>query len=149
MELNMESTPDGSCHAFLSGSELNFLVQTFTFMHWPMLLSQVTYFELKWKMLYTFYQIVLLQHYLHTLRNIMHACTVCSFNRLLTTELCRMLIVSCALNYDDAIRACAVSTVMADRTGKFVLLTYSLTASHCFTEAHLAGVPFPRSCDFL
>ncbi len=45
--------------------------------------------------------------------------------------------VSCALIYDDAIRACAVSTVTADRTGKFVLLTYSLTASHCSTEAHL------------
>ncbi len=29
----------------------------------------------------------------------------------------------------------------ADRTGKIVLLTYSLTASHCSTEAHLAGVP--------
>ncbi len=54
-----------------------------------------------------------------------------------------MLIVSCALIYDDAIRACAVSTVKADRTGKFVLLTYSLTASHCSTEANLAGVPFP------
>ncbi len=52
-----------------------------------------------------------------------------------------------ALIYDDAIRACAVSTVTADRTGKFVLLTYSLTASHCSTEAHLAGVPFPRSFD--
>ncbi len=60
------------------------------------------------------------------------------------TELRRMLIVSCALIYDDAIRACAVSTVMADRTGKFVLLAYSLTATHCSTEAHLAGVPFPR-----
>ncbi len=55
-----------------------------------------------------------------------------------------MLIVSCALIY-DAIRACAVSTGTADRTGKFVLLTYSLTASHCSIEAHLAGVPFPRS----
>ncbi len=40
-----------------------------------------------------------------------------------------------------------VSTVTADRTGKIVLLTYSLTASHCSTEAHLAGVPFPRSFD--
>ncbi len=46
-----------------------------------------------------------------------------------------MLIVSCALIYDDAIRACAVSTVTADRTGKLVLLAYSLTASHCSTEA--------------
>ncbi len=36
---------------------------------------------------------------------------------------------------------------MADRTGKFVLLTYSLTASRCSTEAHLAGVPFPRLFD--
>ncbi len=36
---------------------------------------------------------------------------------------------------------------MADGTGKFVLLTYSLIASHCSTEAHLAGVPFPRSFD--
>ncbi len=59
----------------------------------------------------------------------------------------RILIVSCALIYDDAIRACAVSTVTADSTGKFVLLRYSLTASHCSTEAHLAGVPFPRSFD--
>ncbi len=49
--------------------------------------------------------------------------------------------------YDDAIRACAVSTVTVDRTGKIALLTYSLTASHCSTEAHLAGVPFPRSFD--
>ncbi len=55
--------------------------------------------------------------------------------------------VSCALIYDDAIRACAVSTVTADRTGKIVLLTYSITASHYSTEAHLAGVPFPRSFD--
>ncbi len=60
-----------------------------------------------------------------------------------------MLIVSCAFIYDDAIRACAVSTVTADRTGKFVLLTYSLTASHCSTEANWAGVPFPRSFDLL
>ncbi len=54
-----------------------------------------------------------------------------------------------ALIYDDAIRACAVSTVTADRIGKIVLLTYnvSLTASRCSTEAHLAGVPFPRSFD--
>ncbi len=58
-----------------------------------------------------------------------------------------MLIVSCALIYDDAIRACAVSTVTADRTGRFVLLTYSQTASHCSTEAHLAGVPFPHLFD--
>ncbi len=40
-----------------------------------------------------------------------------------------------------------MSTVTADRTGKIVLLTYSLTASHYSTEAHLAGVPFPRSFD--
>ncbi len=40
-----------------------------------------------------------------------------------------------------------MSTVTADRTGKFVLLTYILTASRCSTEAHLAGVPFPRSFD--
>ncbi len=58
-----------------------------------------------------------------------------------------MLIVSRALIYDDVIRASAVSTVTADRTGKFVLLTNRLTASHCSTEAHLAGVPFPRSFD--
>ncbi len=55
-----------------------------------------------------------------------------------------MLIVSCVLIYNTVIRACAVS---ADRTGKFVLLTCSLTASHCSTEAHLAGVQFPRSFD--
>ncbi len=36
---------------------------------------------------------------------------------------------------------------MADRIGKFVLLTYSLTASHCSTEAHLAGISFLRSFD--
>ncbi len=60
------------------------------------------------------------------------------------TELGRMLIVSCALIYDVMIRAC---TMKADRTGKFVLLTYSLTASHCSTEVNLAGVPFPRSFD--
>ncbi len=48
-------------------------------------------------------------------------------------------IVSCALIYDDAIRACAVSTVMADRTGKIVLLTYSLTASHCSTRFKVQG----------
>ncbi len=54
--------------------------------------------------------------------------------------------VSCPHIYDDAIRACAVSTVTADRTGKIVLLTYSLTASRCSTEAH-HGVPFPRSFD--
>ncbi len=58
-----------------------------------------------------------------------------------------MLIVSCTLIYDDAIRACAVSTVTADRTGQSVLLTYSLTASHSSTEAHLAGVSFSRSFD--
>ncbi len=55
-----------------------------------------------------------------------------------------MLIVSCVFIYDDAIRACAVT---ADSTGKFVLLTYSRTASRCSTEAHLAGVPSPRSFD--
>ncbi len=38
-----------------------------------------------------------------------------------------------------------MSTVTADRTGKIVLLTYSLTATRCSTEAHLAGVPFLRS----
>ncbi len=67
-----------------------------------------------------------------------------NFMTYLTTDSCA---VSCALIYDDAIRACVVSTVTADRTGKIVLLTYSRTASHCSTEAHLAGVPFPRSCD--
>ncbi len=76
-----------------------------------------------------------------------HACTVCSFNRLFLVISRHMLIVSCALIYDDTIRACAVSTVTADRTGKFVLLTYSQTASHCSTEAHLAGVPLPCSFD--
>ncbi len=40
-----------------------------------------------------------------------------------------------------------MSTVTADRTGKIVLLTYSLTASLCSTEAHLTGVPFPCSFD--
>ncbi len=40
-----------------------------------------------------------------------------------------------------------MNTVMAGRTGKIVLLTYSLTASHCSTEARLADVSFPRSFD--
>ncbi len=40
-----------------------------------------------------------------------------------------------------------MSTVTADKTGKIVLLTYSLTATRCSTEAHLAGVPFLRSFD--
>ncbi len=40
-----------------------------------------------------------------------------------------------------------MSTVSADRTGKFVLLRYSLTVSHCSTEAHLTDVPFPRLFD--
>ncbi len=40
-----------------------------------------------------------------------------------------------------------MSTVTADLTGKLVLLTHSLTASHCSAEAHLSGVPFPRSVD--
>ncbi len=40
-----------------------------------------------------------------------------------------------------------MSTVTADRTGKFILLTYSLTASYCSTEAYLAGVPFLHSFD--
>ncbi len=39
-----------------------------------------------------------------------------------------------------------MSTVTADRTGKIVLLTYSLTAL-IVTEAHLADVSFPRSFD--
>ncbi len=39
-----------------------------------------------------------------------------------------------------------MSTVTADRTGKIVLLTYSLTASRS-AEAYLTGVSFPRSCD--
>ncbi len=64
----------------------------------------------------------------------------------LSIRVCRQF-VSCALIYDDAIRVCAMNTVTADRTGKIILLTYSLTASHCSTEAHLAGVPFPHSFD--
>ncbi len=42
-----------------------------------------------------------------------------------------------------------MSTVTADRTGKIVLLAYSLTASHFSAEAHLADVtlPFPHSFD--
>ncbi len=41
-----------------------------------------------------------------------------------------------------------MSTVAAGAlTGKFVLLTYSLTSYHCSSEAHLAGVPFPCSFD--
>ncbi len=55
-----------------------------------------------------------------------------------------MPIVSCVPIYDTAIR---VSAVTADRTGKFALQTYSLTAYHCSTEARLTGVQFPPSFD--
>ncbi len=84
-----------------------------------------------------------------TFWNVMHTYMYTQFAALIAFLVIshRILIVSCALIYDDAIRACAVSTVTADGTGKLVLLTYSLTASHCSTEAHLAGVPFPRSFD--
>ncbi len=76
-------------------------------------------------------------------------CNACihAFAALMTlpmTEPRRMPIVSCALIYDTAIR---VSAMTADRTGKFALLTYSLTAYHCSTEARLAGVQFPPSFD--
>ncbi len=77
----------------------------------------------------------------------MHAYMHAQFAALMTlpmTEPRRMPIVSCALIYDTAIR---VSAVTADRTGKFALLTYSLTAYHCSTEARLAGVQFPPSFD--
>ncbi len=70
----------------------------------------------------------------------MHAYMHAQFAALMT-EPRRMPIVSCALIYDTAIR---VSAVMADRTGKFALLTYSLTAYHCSTEARLASVQFPH-----
>ncbi len=86
--------------------------------------------------------------YWHT--SVTHACTVCSFNRLswyfhdLTDD---RLVCSFLCAYDNAIRACTMSTETADRTGKIVLLAYSLTASHCSAEAHLAGVPFPCSFD--
>ncbi len=66
---------------------------------------------------------------------------------LLTTEPRRMLIASCAVIYETVIRMCAVSAVTADRTGKFALLTCSLTAYHCSTEDRLAGVHFPPSFD--
>ncbi len=58
------------------------------------------------------------------------------------TELRHMLIVSCALIYDDAIRGRTVSTVTAKRTEKFVLLTYSLTAYHCSAEVHFVWCTF-------
>ncbi len=77
----------------------------------------------------------------------MHAYMHAQFAALMTlpmTEPRRMPIVSCALIYDTAIR---VSAMTADRTGKFALLTYSLTAYHCSTEARLAGVQFPPSFD--
>ncbi len=76
----------------------------------------------------------------------MHA-QFAAYMTLLTTEPHRMLIVSRAVIYDTAIRVCAVSAVMADRTGKFALLTYSLTAYHCSTKARLASVQFPPSFD--
>ncbi len=77
----------------------------------------------------------------------MHAYMHAQFAALMTlptTEPRRMTIVSCALIYDTAIR---VSAVTADRTGKFALQTYSLTAYHCSTEARLTGVQFPPSFD--
>ncbi len=77
----------------------------------------------------------------------MHAYMHAQFAALMTlptTEPRRMPIVSCALIYDTAIR---VSAVTADGTGKFALLTYSLTAYHCSTEARLTGVQFPTSFD--
>ncbi len=77
----------------------------------------------------------------------MHAYMHAQFAALMTlptTEPRRMPVVSCALIYDTAIR---VSAVTADRTGKFALLTYSLTAYHCSTEARLTGVQFPPSFD--
>ncbi len=76
-----------------------------------------------------------------------HACMHAQFAALLTlqtTDPRRMPIVSCALIYDTAFRASAVT---ADRTGKFALLTYILTAYHCSTETRLAGVQFPPSLD--
>ncbi len=82
-----------------------------------------------------------------TFWNVMHAYMHAQFAALMTlptTEPRRMPIVSCALIYDTAIR---VSAVTADRTGKFALLTYSLTAYHCSTEARLTGVQFPPSFD--
>ncbi len=82
-----------------------------------------------------------------TFWNVMHAYMHAQFAALMTlpmTEPRRMPIVSCALIYDTAIR---VSAMMADRTGKFALLTYSLTAYHCSTEARLAGAQFPPSFD--
>ncbi len=72
------------------------------------------------------------------------AALIAFFGNFMTTD---SYAVSCLLIYNDANRACDVSTVTADRTGHFVSLTYSLTASHCSTEAHLTGVPFPRSFD--
>ncbi len=74
-----------------------------------------------------------------TFWNVMHA-QFAALKTLPTTEPRCMPIVSRALIYDTAIR---VSAVTADRTGKFALLTYSLTAYHCSTEARLAGVHFP------
>ncbi len=84
-----------------------------------------------------------------------HAYTVCSFNRtffVISWINWRQNYVVCSyflvrLFMMTRSEHCTVSTVTADRSGKFVLLTYSLTASHCSTEAHLVGVPLPRSFD--
>ncbi len=83
--------------------------------------------------------------YWHT--PVTHACTVCSFNRLFWSLNWRQTRVQFLVRLFMMTRSGHARSVTADRTGKFVLLTYSLTASHCSTEVHLARVPFPRSFD--
>ncbi len=82
--------------------------------------------------------------------SVKHAWTVCSFKRLfwsfhdLTDDSYE---VSCGAYLwwrDQGVRR-EHSDGWLDR--KVCLLTYSLTASRSSTEAHLAGVPFPRSFD--
>ncbi len=87
-----------------------------------------------------------------------HECTNRLFGHFMTTEQHCMLI-SCFFSlFDEAIYVLYIHVKLksvrrehgktAVRTGKFVLLTYSLTTSHkttvhcCSTEAHLAPVPF-------
>ncbi len=84
---------------------------------------------------------------MHSYMHAQFAALIAFFGNFMTYLMTDSCAVSCALISDVAIRVCSVITVTADRTGKIVLLTYSLTASRCSAEAHLAGLSFPRSFD--
>ncbi len=76
-----------------------------------------------------------------------HACAVCSFNDLTddrTALYAHSFLCAYVLLCDQRVRRERCDG-WQDR--EICILTYSLTASHCSTEAHLAGVPFPRSFD--